>query len=209
MDQLPRWLGLAREIQALAQTGLTFTQNEFDTQRYNRLMEIAADIVASQSDLERESTLRGFSAQKGYATPKIDVRGAVVRDNRILLVQERVDGKWCMPGGWSDVGDLPSAMVEREVWEESGFRVKARKVIAVYDANRTAPMELLELYHAYKLIFLCDIIEGEPRPSNETLAVDFFDLNSLPPLSSARTNERMLREVFAHVEDPGRVTAFD
>jgi ADP-ribose pyrophosphatase YjhB (NUDIX family) len=100
-------------------------------------------------------------------------------------------------------------MVEREVWEESGFRVKARKVIAVYDANRIAPMELLELYHAYKIIFLCDIIEGEPRPSNETLAVDFFDLNSLPPLSSARTNERMLREVFAHVDDPSRVTAFD
>lgn len=209
MDQLPKWLGLAREIQALAQTGLTFTQNEFDTQRYNRLMEIAADIVASHSDLERESTLRGFSAQKGYATPKIDVRGAIVRDNRILLVQERVDGKWCMPGGWSDVGDLPSAMVEREVWEESGFRVKAQKVIAVYDANRVIPMELLELYHAYKIIFLCSIIEGEPRPSNETLAVDFFDLNSLPALSSSRTNERMLREVFAHVGDPSRVAAFD
>jgi ADP-ribose pyrophosphatase YjhB (NUDIX family) len=209
MDGRPKWLDLAREIQALAQTGLTYTQNEFDTLRYTRLMEIAADIVASHSNLERESTLRGFSAQKGYATPKIDVRGAIVRDNRILLVQERVDGKWCMPGGWSDVGDLPSAMVEREVWEESGFRVKAQKVIAVYDANRVIPMELLELYHAYKIIFLCTIIAGEPRPSNETLAVDFFDLNRLPPLSSARTNERMLREVFAHVEDPGRVAAFD
>jgi ADP-ribose pyrophosphatase YjhB (NUDIX family) len=206
MDQLPKWLDLAREIQALGQTGLTYTKNEFDTQRYRRLLEIAAEIVASHADLEKEPTLRGFSAQLGYATPKIDVRGAIVRNKRILLVQERMDGKWCMPGGWSDVGELPSAMVEREVWEESGFRVRAQKVIAVYDANRIIPMEL---YHAYKIIFLCAIIEGEPRPSNETLAVDFFDLQSLPMLSSSRTNERMLHEVFAHVEDPGRVTAFD
>ena len=206
MDNVPKWLDLAREIQALAQTGLTYTQNEFDTQRYNRLMEIAADIVTSHTDLEKEATLKGFSGQLGYATPKIDVRGAIVRDNRILLVQERMDGKWCMPGGWSDVGELPSAMVEREVLEESGFRVRAQKVIAVYDANRIIPMEL---YHAYKIIFLCTIVEGEPRPSYETLAVDFFDLQGLPALSSWRTNERMLREVFAHVQDPSRVAAFD
>jgi ADP-ribose pyrophosphatase YjhB (NUDIX family) len=206
MDQLPKWLDLAREIQALGQTGLTYTTNEFDTQRYKRLLEIAAEIVAGRTDLEKEPVLRGFSAQVGYATPKIDVRGAIVRGNKILLVQEIMDGMWCMPGGWSDVGEPPSAMVEREVWEESGFRVRAQKVIAVYDANRLRPMEL---YHAYKIIFLCTIIDGEPRPSNETMAVDFFDLHSLPMLSSSRTNERMLREVFAHVEDPNRVTAFD
>jgi ADP-ribose pyrophosphatase YjhB (NUDIX family) len=117
-----------------------------------------------------------------------------------------MDGKWAMPGGWSDVGDLPSAMVEREVWEESGFKVKAQKVLAIYDANRISPMEL---YHAYKIIFLCGILEGEPTPSNETLAVDFFELGNLPPLSTWRTNERMLKEVFAHAENPNRATAFD
>jgi len=206
MGNFPKWLDLAREIQALGQTGLTYTKNEYDIQRYVRLLEISAEIVSAYTDLEKEPVLQNFSSQPGYATPKIDVRGAVIRNGRILLVQERMDGKWAMPGGWSDVGDLPSAMVEREVWEESGFKVKAQKVLAVYDANRISPMEL---YHAYKIIFLCSILEGEPTPSNETLAVDFFDLEKLPPLSTWRTNERMLKEVFAHAENPDRATAFD
>jgi ADP-ribose pyrophosphatase YjhB (NUDIX family) len=206
MGHFPKWLDLAREIQALGQTGLTYTKNDFDIQRYVRLLEISAEIVATYTDLEKEPVLQSFSIQPGYATPKIDVRGAVIRDGKILLVQECMDCRWAMPGGWGDVGDLPSAMVEREVWEESGFKVKAQKVLAIYDANRISPMEL---YHAYKIIFLCTILEGEPRPSNETLAVDFFELENLPSLSTSRTNERMLKEVFAHAEDPNRWTAFD
>jgi ADP-ribose pyrophosphatase YjhB (NUDIX family) len=206
MGDFPKWLDLAREIQALGQTGLTYTKNEYDIQRYVRLLEISAEIVAAYTNLEKEPVLQSFSSQPGYATPKVDVRGAVIRDGKILLVQERMDGKWAMPGGWADVGDLPSAMVEREVWEESGFKVKAQKVLAVYDANRISPMEL---YHAYKIIFLCTILDGEPTPSNETLAVDFFGLGNLPPLSTSRTNERMLKEVFAHAENSNRATAFD
>ena len=206
MGNIPKWLDLAREIQALGQTGLTYTKNEYDIQRYLRLLEISAEIVATYTNLEKEPVLQSFSGQTGYATPKVDVRGAVIRDGKILLVQERMDNKWAMPGGWADVGDLPSATVEREVWEESGFKVKAQKVLAVYDANRISPMEL---YHAYKIIFLCTILEGEPTPSDETLAVDFFELENLPPLSTSRTNERMLKEVFAHSENPNRATAFD
>jgi ADP-ribose pyrophosphatase YjhB (NUDIX family) len=206
MNDIPEWLRIAREIQALSQIGLTYTKDEYDVHRYNHLLELASEIVANHTDLERESVLKNFSAQSGYATPKIDVRGAIIRDGRILLVQESQDGKWAMPGGWADVGELPSAMVEREVWEESGFKAKAEKVVAVYDCNRIAP---LELYHAYKIVFLCTIISGEPRPSSETLAVDFFDPNRLPALSSVRTNERIVHEVFAHVENPSRVAAFD
>ena len=144
--------------------------------------------------------------QVGYATPKIDVRGAVIREGKILLIQERMDGRWAMPGGWADPGDAPASVAEREVWEESGYRVKATKVVAVIDANRIEPMEF---YHAFKIIFLCKLIDGEPRISHETLAVDFFALEDLPPLSSFRTNESMLQEVFAHVRDPNRWAAFD
>jgi ADP-ribose pyrophosphatase YjhB (NUDIX family) len=111
-----------------------------------------------------------------------------------------------MPGGWADLGNSPASVAEREVWEESGYRVKAEKVVAVIDANRIEPMEF---YHAYKLIFLCKLLDGEPRTSYETLAVDFFDLEHLPPLSSYRTDEDMLKEVFAHVENPNRPAAFD
>ena len=112
-----------------------------------------------------------------------------------------------MPGGWADVGDRPSEMVVREVWEESGFRVVPRKLIGVYDANRSG--RPLEFYHAYKLVFLCDITGGEARPSNETLAVSFFDFDDLPPLSTSRTHERHLAEVRAHLADPQRPAAFD
>ncbi|MGB0389563.1 MAG: NUDIX hydrolase, partial [Ardenticatenaceae bacterium] len=123
-----RWLEWAREIQAMSQIGLTYSLSEYDTQRYTRLMEMAAEMVASHTQLAEASLLEHFMQQPGYATPKVDARGAIVRDGQILLVQERSDERWCMPGGWADVGDLPSAAVVREVWEESGFEVVVRKV---------------------------------------------------------------------------------
>jgi len=202
-----RWLEWAREIQALSQTGLAYSDNDFDTQRYQRLTEITAEIVQSYTGFPKEPLLQNFLAQPGYATPKVDVRGAVIRDGKILLVQERSDERWCMPGGWADVGEIPSEMVVREVWEESGFEVVPRKVIGVYDANRGGIP--LEFYHAYKIVFQCEIAAGEARPSNETLAVGFFSPDDLPPLSSARTNERHLAEVFAHYRDYNRPAAFD
>lgn len=163
-------------------------------------------MIASQSEISKESALDSFSMQAGYITPKVDVRGAILQDGKILLIQERADGNWAMPGGWADLGDSPRSVAEREVWEESGFRVQAEKVVAVIDANRIEPMEF---YHAYKIIFLCRLLDGEPRTSHETLAVDFFDPDHLPPLSFYRTNEEMLKEVFAHVADSSRPTAFD
>lgn len=204
---LPRWLEWAREIQSLSQTGLTYSDTEYHTQRYQRLMEIAAEIVESHTGLSKEPVLENFMVQPGYATPKVDVRGAALLNGKILLVQERADERWCLPGGWADVGDLPSQMVVREVWEESGFEVEARKVVGVYDANRSGVP--LEFYHAYKIVFMCEILGGQARPSNETLAVDFFSFDDLPPLSLERTNERHLAEVLAHHQDRNRPAAFD
>jgi len=206
-SDMPRWLEWAREIQGLCQTGLAFATTDYETQRYTRLSEIAAEMVASHTAEPREQLVETFSAQPGYATAKIDVRGAVVRDGRILLVQERRDEKWCMPGGWADVGDVPSEMVAREVWEESGFEVEPRKVLAVYDANRGGWP--LEFFHAYKIIFLCEITGGEPRASDETMDVGFFSFDELPPLSWQRTNEKHLAEVRAHLQDDCRPAAFD
>jgi ADP-ribose pyrophosphatase YjhB (NUDIX family) len=200
--QTSKWMDWAREIFSLSQSGLTYSGNPYDIERYKRLQEI----TASQSAIAKETVLKSFSMQAGYITPKVDVRGAVVRDGKILLIQERADDKWAMPGGWADLGNSPASVAEREVWEESGFRVRAEKVVAVLDANRVEPFEF---YHAYKIIFLCKLLDGEPRPSYETLAVDFFDPDHLPPLSSYRTNEAMLQEVFAHVANPNRPTLFD
>jgi len=202
----PAWLSLTREILSICKAGLAYTKNEYDLARYQRLLEINAEIIASQSELEKLSVLESFSMQAGYATPKIDVRGAVIHQGKILLVKEKADGKWAMPGGWADLGDAPAAMVAREVWEESGLTVKVDKLIGVYDGNRLQPFEF---YHAYKLIFLCTITGGERTTSLETLAVDFFDLNDLPPLSESRTNQRMLDEVFAHAANPLRPAHFE
>jgi ADP-ribose pyrophosphatase YjhB (NUDIX family) len=206
-DDSPFWLRMAREIQSLAQTGHAFSETPYDIKRYTRLTEIAAEMTARSSDLEKENLIRHFLSLPGYATPKVDVRGAVIRDGQILLVQERSDGKWCMPGGWADVGEKPTEMVIREVWEESGFHVRTNKVIGVYDANRSRTP--IEFHHAYKIVFLCDITGGEARPSEETSDVRFFDFDALPPLSSDRTAERHLSEVLAHLRDRERMTAFD
>lgn len=206
MNQAPKWMEWAQEIYSLSQSGLTYSGNEYDIERYKRLQQITAEMIASQSKMEQEAVLESFTMQAGYITPKVDVRGAVVKDGKILLIQERADDRWAMPGGWADLGNSPKSVAEREVWEESGYRVKAEKVVAVIDANRIEPFEF---YHAYKLIFLCTLLEGEPRTSHETLAVDFFSPDDLPPLSLYRTNEDMIREVFAHRQDPDRPTAFD
>jgi len=206
-EQGPRWLDWAREIQSLSQIGLTFSKNEHERKNFERLREIAAEMTSAQTDRTQEELLEAFSAQPGYATAKIDVRGAVVREGRILLVQERTDGLWCMPGGWADVGEVPSQMVAREVSEESGFAVRPAKVIGVFDANRGG--RPLEFFHAYKIVFLCEITGGEPKASLETSDVGFFAFDDLPPLSPNRTNLRHLREVQAHLSDGNRPAAFD
>jgi ADP-ribose pyrophosphatase YjhB (NUDIX family) len=206
-DRTPPWLAWAREIQAVAQTGLNHTQGFYDRKNYARLLEIAADMVANATGLDACAVGETFRAQPGYATVKVDVRGAVVRNGRILLVQERMDGKWCMPGGWADVGELPSQSIAREVQEESGLEVTPTRVVGVFDANREGrPMEF---FHAFKVVLLCRPEGGELRPSEETLDAAFFDFDDLPELSRNRTNQLHLAEVRAHLADPCRPAYFD
>jgi ADP-ribose pyrophosphatase YjhB (NUDIX family) len=204
---LPRWLQWAREIQALAQTGYHYAENDYQRDRYHRLLEIAAEIVNEHSNLEYSSVRDAFQYAIGYATPRVDVRGAVFQDGKLLLVRERIDGGWTLPGGWADVGDVPSNAAERDVWEEAGFRVKANKVIGVYDANRVGR---LELFHAFKIVFQCELIDGEARSSLETSEVAFYGREELPPvLSQERTKMRHIQDAFASLDDPDCQTVFD
>jgi ADP-ribose pyrophosphatase YjhB (NUDIX family) len=204
---VPHWLAWARELQALGQTGLTYAKNEYDVHNFTRLSEIAAEIVREQTGLETAPTLETFKVQPGYATPKVDVRGAIIRDDRILLVQESADRRWCMPGGWADIGARPAEMIVREVEEESGYVVEPYKVIGVFDANRGG--RPIEFFHAYKVVWLCHVVGGQQRTSHETLAVKYFSFDDLPPLSIHRTDKRHLAEVRKHIEDPDRQAAFD
>jgi ADP-ribose pyrophosphatase YjhB (NUDIX family) len=207
MDQPPDWIVWARQLQALAQTGLTYAQNPFDRQRYEKLSSLAVEIYACHTGHAAAIVEEWFQVQPGYATPKVDVRGCCFRDGRVLMVRERQDGLWCLPGGWADVGDRPADATCREVREESGFTCEARKVIGVFDANRQG--RPLPAFHAFKLVFLCEITGGSPAPDHEILEVGFFDRDALPELSPWRTTPAQLRECFAHLDEPSRPTAFD
>lgn len=204
---LPHWLRWAREIQSMSQTGLTFTQDSYDRARYERLTALAAEITALHTDLEAEYWQAQFSRQPGYATPKVDVRAAIVSEGRILLVQERADQRWCLPGGWADVGETPTEMVVREVREESGLEVRPQRIVGVYDTNRAQTP--LEFFHAYKIVFLCEVVGGAPQPGDETIAVDYFDPADLPPLSLNRTSQRHVADALAAAADPAWPASFD
>jgi ADP-ribose pyrophosphatase YjhB (NUDIX family) len=206
-EKPPQFLEWAREIQALAQTGLHYAQDEFERDRCRRLMEIAAEMISKKGNVDFLTLVNAFRAQIGYATPKIDVRAAIFRDDKLLLVRERMDGGWTMPGGWADVGDTPSQAAEREAWEEAGFHVQATKVVGVYDANRTNP---LEVFHAFKVVFLCHILDGEARPSKETSEVAFFGEETVPGVfSRGRTTSRQVNDAFKALRNPDCLTVFD
>jgi ADP-ribose pyrophosphatase YjhB (NUDIX family) len=202
-----QWLKWAREIQSLAQIGLTYAQNHYEEKRNKRLLEIAEEIIEEHTGAKKEELEKTFMLQSGYPTPKVDVRAAVIRDGKILLVKEISDGRWSLPGGWADVGDFPAKAAEREALEESGFVVKAKKVLGVFDANRNG--RPLEYFHAVKIIYLCEIVEGKAKPSDETSEVAFFDFDNLPPLSENRTNMKHIAEIKAHLINPEKPAFFE
>jgi ADP-ribose pyrophosphatase YjhB (NUDIX family) len=206
----PRWLVWAREMQALAQTGLAFSRDPYDQERYARLRTLAAEIVAEHARVDVAHIEMLFAAEAGYATPKLDVRGAVFRDGRILLVRETVDsGRWTLPGGWADVNESPSACVVKEVREESGYEVKVSKLAAVWDRARHAHTPR-HPFHIWKLFFICQIIGGAARTSLETSEVAFFAQEDLPnDLSVGRVLDWQLHRMFEHIRQPKLATEFD
>jgi ADP-ribose pyrophosphatase YjhB (NUDIX family) len=204
----PAWLLWARELQAIAQTGLTFSADAYDQDRYRRVRAIASEMLSQGSGAPADRIQGLFEQDLGYPTPKVDVRGAVFCDHRILMVREVSDGGWTLPGGWADVNQTPGQCVEREVREESGFEVRAVKLAAMYDYRRQGNVSP-HPYSIYKLFFLCELTGGEARPSLETSAVDFFAADRLPQLSTGRTNTAQIERMFAHRHEPALATEFD
>jgi ADP-ribose pyrophosphatase YjhB (NUDIX family) len=208
MSQEPQWLTIARELRAIAQTGLTFTADGFDRQRYQRLRELAALLLSQGSSSEHASILELLRQEKGYATPKVDVRGAAFVDGRVLMVREISDGKWTLPGGWADVNQSAGECIVREIAEESGFQARALKLAAVYDYQRSGHPPL-HIDSIYKMFFICEITGGEARASDETSEVAFFARNELPALSLGRTTAAQIDRMFHHGEHPALATDFD
>jgi ADP-ribose pyrophosphatase YjhB (NUDIX family) len=204
----PQWLIIARELRAIAQTGLTFTADRFDRQRYERVRELAAVMLAQGSGENYQVIIEILREGWGYATPKVDVRGAAFVDDRVLLVREISDGKWTLPGGWADVNQSAAACVVREIAEESGFVAKALKLAAVRDYQRSGhpPRNVDSIY---KMFFICEITGGFPRASDETSEVAFFARDALPPLSLGRTTTAQIDRMFHHALHPELPTDFD
>jgi ADP-ribose pyrophosphatase YjhB (NUDIX family) len=200
-------LDLARRLLALSQTGLHYCQEEYDRERYREIGEIGARLAVLNGNKDAQQISAMWAAEEGYATPKIDVRGAIFREQRVLLVRERVDGKWTLPGGWADVNDSPSVAVEKEIEQESGYSARAVKLAAVLDRNKHNHPAFL--FHIWKMFFVCEITGGSPRESYETTGVDFFCLDALPEMSTGRTTEAQIRLVYQHHVNRSLATEFD
>ena len=201
------WLAVARELQTIAQAGLTYSKDPFDLERFARLREMPVEIVAAHGPLAESAAALALSAETGYATPKVDVRAAVFRDGRLLFARERAEGLWSLPGGWADLGQSPAESVVREVWEETGYRVRATKVLGVFDRDRQGHPPML--WSVYKVFFRCEIVGGEAMASVETDAVAFYGRDEVPPLSLGRVTLAQVARLFAHHDDPDLPADFD
>jgi ADP-ribose pyrophosphatase YjhB (NUDIX family) len=204
---IPQWLGWVQRLQAIAQNGLTYAENHFDRERYQAVREVAAEMMAAQSDADLDFVRDLFVNQVGAATPKVDVRAAVFLDNTILLVKERSDGLWTLPGGWADVNEPPSQAIVREVREESGYHTRAVKLLAFYDRDRHGHPPYP--FHVYKVFFECALLGGAPTPSHETEDVEFFHEDALPELSLTRVTAIQIARLFEHHRHPDWPTDFD
>jgi ADP-ribose pyrophosphatase YjhB (NUDIX family) len=201
---------IAIKLSALAQDGLTFTANPYEVDRYQQVSRLATDLLAALSDQPAHELAIELGRDSGYATPKVDVRGAIFDEQqRVLLMQERTDGRWSLPGGWADPGDSPSSAVTREILEETGYHSSAVKLIACWDREIQQNPPPLPV-HVYKLFFLCRPNGTvQPPAALETLDVGWFAMDALPPLSLGRVNHRQLERALAHHLDPGLPTEFD
>ena len=203
----PSWLGLARELQAIAQTGLHYAQDKFDRQRYERIRLLAAEMMTLGSGAATDMIMDLFRQDLGYGTPRVGVRGAVFRDDQILMVREVSDGRWALPGGWADVNQTANECVTREIQEESGFTARVVKLCAVWDRSRHGfPPNPLTIY---TMFFLCELTGGAARPSIETSEIAFFAEDALPELSPGRNQAHQIRRMFAHYRQPDLPAEFD
>lgn len=204
MDKL---VEIANSLFAIAQNGLLFTKDAFDKDRYQQIQHIAASILVEKSNMNFDTIMNLFHQETGYATPKLDVRGAVFKDNKILLVKERSDQCWSLPGGWIDVNESPSEAVCKEILEESGFTTKAIKLMALYDRNKHP--HPTSLPHIFKAFFICELTGGEKKTSIETSEVDFFEQDQLPELSLNRVVQSQIDRAFEHWHDMALPADFD
>jgi len=203
----PDWLRWVKRLQAIAQDGLTYARDGYDLGRYEQVREIAAEILAAHSAGALQDARALLELETGPATPKVDARAAVFRGGEILLIKEPDNSGWSIPGGWADVGETASESAVREVREESGYLVRAMRLISAYDRDRHGHTPLP--YHVYRLVFLCEVLERTPARAVEAEGVGFFGEDELPALSLSRVTPAQIRRFFEHHRRPDLPADFD
>lgn len=203
----PKWLDWAKQIQAIAQTGLTYVRDVYDQERYEMLRQLSVEIMSQYTEVAKEKIELTFASDTGYATPKVDIRGVVFQENKILLVREKTDGAWALPGGWADIGYSPNEVAVKEIKEEAGLDVIPVRLLAVLDKKfHDHPPEP---YHVYKFFIRCQIVGGEAQGGLETSEVGFFEEDQLPVLSLERNTEAQVRSMFEFLRDPSKKVICD
>lgn len=204
---MEKWLKWAIEIQSLAQTGLTYTKDVYDKERYERLREISAEMLEEKSNIKLEKVKELFCSEKGYPTPKIDTRAAIFKNNKILLVHEK-NGTWSLPGGWCDVLESIRSNTIKEVKEETGLDVKAEKIISVQDRNKHN--KPIYAYGVCKIFVLCEVTGGTFVDNIETTGIDYFSLEDIPDnLATEKLNKEQIEMCFKASRDKNWQTTFD
>ncbi len=204
---MEKWLKWAIEIQSLAQAGLTYTDNVYDIERYERLREIAAEIIEEKSNISLEKVKDLFCNENGYQTPKIDTRAAIFKDDKILLTHEN-NGTWAMPGGWCDVLESVASNTIKEVKEETGLDVETIKIISIQDRNKHN--KPIYAYGVCKIFVLCNVIGGEFIENIETTEIKYFSLDEIPNnLAEEKTNNEQIEMCFKAYKDEKWQTQFD
>lgn len=205
-EQQPKWLEWAKELQFIAQAGLTYSKDAFDLERFERIREISAEIVSLQSGLPLEKVRDLFCNEEGFQTPKLDTRAAIFKDNKILLVQEK-NGTWSLPGGWVDVNQTVKSNTIKEVKEEAGLDVEATRIIAVQDRNlHNLPPYA---YNVCKVFVLCEVYGGRFLPNMETIESRYFSLDEIPPLAEEKNSREQIAMCFAAYQDKDWKVQFD
>ncbi|MDP4224546.1 MAG: NUDIX hydrolase [Bacteroidota bacterium] len=179
-----KWLEWATRLQSIAQAGLTFGENQYDRDRYQQIRNLSVEILHEYTGISHEKVRDLFASETGYQTPKVDIRASVFKDDKILMVREKIDGSWSLPGGWADVNTSVSEGAVRECLEEAGAKVRPKRIIAIHVANRHC--DFLYPYTIYKIIVECELVELSFMKNTETLEAGFFPIDDLPQLSTER-----------------------
>ncbi len=202
-----KWIDFAERLQALAQAGLNYSKNKFELERFAEIREISAEMMAHYTETDMDKVMQLFANESGYQTPKVDVRGVIFHEGKLLLVQEESDDCWSLPGGWADVGYSPVENVIKEVAEEAGLTVKPGRLLAVLDMKKHAHPPAP--YHIYKIFIRCEWLRGQLSGGLETKAAAFFARDRLPVLSLRRITQQQIELLFSFYDEPDKVSVIE